>query len=161
MILGEKNKFAVEYSHADGYPNDMGYGRIWIDNEFIGTYLDLIFLGGYLLGTLNEFKIKKELRDDLRHLTKDQLFNLLSSGEYEYSDNYLVSGSTFTDDFNIWAYRLEDLTFILWKVLRTDLFDDLKKYKQEVFLKSIQTNTLIDVIDKLETEYRDKGIIKT
>jgi hypothetical protein len=55
MVIGDKNDFAVEYSFAEDYPKDMGFGRIWINNEFIGTYKDLIYLGGYLLGTLDEF----------------------------------------------------------------------------------------------------------
>jgi hypothetical protein len=160
MVIGDKNQFAVEYSFADDYPKDIGFGRIWISNEFIGTYKDLIYLNGYLLGTLNELKRAKELRDDLKHLTKDQLFNLFVSGEYEYSDKYLIGGSTFTDDFSIWSYRLDNLTYILWKVVRTDFFEDLNNYKQDVFLKSVLTDTLIGVVTNLEREYRDKGIIK-
>lgn len=160
MVIGDKNDFAVEYSFADGYPKDMGFGRIWINNEFIGTYRDLIYLSGYLLGILNEFKRAKELKDDLRHLTKEQLFNLFFSGEYEFSDNYLIGGSTFTDDFSIWSYKLDNLTFILWKVIRTDFFEDLNNYKQGVFLKSALTDTLVDVIIKLEADYKAKGIIK-
>lgn len=120
----------------------------------------MIYLGRHLLGTLNEFKRAKELRDDLRPLTKEELFNLFVSREYEYSEKYLVGGSTFTDDFSIWSYSLDNLTFILWKVIRTDFFEDLNNYKQEVFLKSVLTDTLVDVITKFETEYRDKGIIK-
>ncbi|HSF53308.1 MAG TPA: hypothetical protein VLA71_06125 [Algoriphagus sp.] len=160
MVIGDKSDFAVEYSYSNNYPNDMGFGRIWIRNEFIGTYEDLIYLSGYFLRILNEFKSAKELRDDLRHLTKDQLFNLFSSGEYEYSDKYLVRSSTFTDDFNIWTYRLENLTFILWKVLRTDFFEDLNNYKQDVFLKSVLTDTLIEIITKVETEFKDNDIMK-
>jgi hypothetical protein len=106
------------------------------------------------------FKRARELRDDLTHLTKEELFNLFVSGEYEYSDKYLVVGSTFTDDFSIWSYRLDNLTFILWRIIRTDFFEDLNNYKQDIFLKSVLTDTLVDVITKLETEYKDKGIIK-
>ena len=138
----------------------MGYGRIWIKNEFIGTSKDLIHLNGYLLGTLYELKNTKELSDDLKHLTKDQLFNLFHNGEYEHSNKYIISGSTFTDDFSIWAYRLEDMTFILWKILRTDFFDDLSNYRQDVFLEGTLTDTLLDVIQRLIIEFKGKGIIK-
>ena len=160
MVLGDKSEFAIEYSFADKYPNNMGFGRIWIDSEFIGTYKDLIYLGGYLLGTLNEFKRARQLRDDLKNLTKEELFNLFFSGDYEYSDDYLVRGSTFTDDFSIWSYKLDDRTFILWKILRTDSFDDLNDYKEDIFLKSALMNRLNDVINQLELDYKEKGIIK-
>ncbi|MEZ5003363.1 MAG: hypothetical protein R2730_10060 [Chitinophagales bacterium] len=160
MIIGDKFEFAVEYSFAKDYPKEMGYGRIWVKNDFIGTFNDLIYLNGYLIEILNKFKGANQLRDDLRHLAKDQLFDLLSSGKYDYSDKYLVRGSTFTDDFSIWTYKLANLTFILWKVLRTDFFDDLRNYKSDVILKSIPTDILVDVVNRLETEFKDNGIIK-
>jgi hypothetical protein len=160
MIIGDKDEFAVEYSFSDDYPRDMGYGRIWIKNKYIGTFTDIIFLSGYLLGTLNEFERAKELEDEIRQLTKDRLFDLLASGQYEQSDKYLVKGSTFTDDFSIWTYKFENQTYFLWRVIRTDFFEDLNNYKQDVFLESVPTDTLNKVINKLETEFWDKGILK-
>lgn len=160
MIIGDKEEFAVEYSFSDDYPRDMGYGRIWVKNKFIGTFKDLIFLSGYLLGTLNEFRRAKELKDDISQLTKDQLFNLLASGQSEHSDKYLVKGSTFTDDFSIWTYKFENQTYFLWRVRRTDFFEDLNNYKQDVFMECVPTDTLDKVINKLETEFRDEGILK-
>jgi hypothetical protein len=160
MIIGDKNEFAIEYSFAGDYPKDMGFGRIWIKNRFIGTYLDLIFLGGYLLGTLNEFKRAKDLSDNLKHLTKEELFNLFYGDENGEFEKYLIGGSTFTDDFSIWAYKLGYQTFILWKVMRTDSFGDLRDYSRDVFLESILTDKLNEVILKLEIDYKDKGIIR-
>lgn len=160
MIIGDKEDFAVEYSSKHNYPDDIGYGRIWVKNKFIGTYQDLIFLGGYLLGTLNEFKRAKELRNDLRHLTKEQLFNSLSIGVNTDTYAYLVKGSTFIDDFSIWTYKIEKLTYFLWQITRTDSFDDLNDYKQDVFLECVKTDTLNNVINKLEAEFKAKGILK-
>jgi hypothetical protein len=160
MIIGDKDEFAVEYSFSDDHPRDMGYGRIWVKNKFIGTFTDIIFLSGYLLDTLNEFKRAKELEDDLRQLTKDQLFDLLASGQYEQSNKYLVKGSTFTDDFSIWTYKFENQTYFLWRVMRTDFFEDLNNYIPDVFMESVPTDTLDKVINKLETEFWDKGILK-
>lgn len=159
MIIGDKNDFGVEYSFADDYPKDMGYGRIWVKNKFIGTYKDLIFLGGYLLGTLDEFKRATDLDNDLRHLTKEQLFNLFFTDADGHFCKYLVGGATFTDDFSIWTYKLGNLTYFLWKVIRTDFFEDLNDYSQDVFLESILTDKLNEVINKLDTEYKDKGKI--
>ena len=62
MIIGDKEDFAIEYSSADNYPKDMGYGRIWVKNKFIGAYPDLIFLAGYLLGTLFNLRVQKNYK---------------------------------------------------------------------------------------------------
>jgi len=156
MIIGDRGYFAVEYSFADGYPNDMGYGRIWVKNKFIGTYKDLIFLAGYLLKTLNEFKESKDLDDDLKHLSKEQLFHLFCTDENGSFRKYLIRGATFTDDFSIWTYRLNGLTYFLWKVTRTDFFEDLNDYDQNVFLESILTDKLDEVINKLKTEIKTR-----
>jgi hypothetical protein len=160
MIIGDKNEFAVEYSFTEDYPHEMGFGRIWIKNKFIGTYLDLIFLNGYLLGTLNEFKRAKDLSDDLKRLTKEQLFDLFYTNDNGHFRKYMIGGSTFTDDFSIWTYKLDNQTYLLWKVIRANSFDDLKDYGGDVFLESILTDKLNEVINKLETEYKDKGLIK-
>ena len=160
MIIGHKEDFAVEYSIANNYPNNMGYGRIWVKNKFIGTYLDLIFIVGYLLGTLNEFKKAKELTEDLRHLSKEQLFNLLFSGQNNNFDKYRVRGSTFTDDFSIWTYRIDNMTIILWQIRRTDFFDDLKDYKKDIFLENVTTSIINKVISELEAELKKEGILK-
>jgi hypothetical protein len=161
MIIGDKFEFAVEYSFTNDYPKDMGYGRIWVKNKFIGTYEDLIFLGGYLLGTLYEFRRAKDLNDELKHLTKEKLFDLFYNDEEGLYRKYHVGGSTFTDDFSIWTYKLEDTTCLLWKiVLRNDPFEDLKDYSKDVFLGTILTYKMNSIIDELETEFKDKGIVK-
>jgi hypothetical protein len=159
-MIGDKNNFAVEYSFEGEYSEGMGYGRIWIGKEFFGTNKDLIYLGGYLLKTLHEIKDAKELNEDLKHLPKDKLFDLFYSGDYYDSDKYLVRGSTFTDDFSIWCYRIGNVTYILWKIIRTDFFDDLNDYKKDIFLKDVSTDTLNDIVSRLESEFRDKGILK-
>lgn len=158
MIIGDKEDFAVEYTYAHNHPSDMGYGKIWIKNKFIGSSQDLIFLPGYLLGTLNELRTAKELKHDWRNSTKEQLLNLLSVATHK--DSYQVRGATFTDDFSIWTYRLKDRTYFLWQIIQTDSFDDLKDYQRDVFLESVKTDTLKSVTHQLETQFKDKGILK-
>lgn len=159
MLIGEKKDFAVEYSFSNDYPKNMGYGRIWIRNKFIGTYEDMIFLNAYLLGTLYELKEAEYLSDDLKQLTTQQLFDEFYNNDYRYRQ-YMVGGSTFTDDFSIWVYKLADQTCLLWKLMQSSIFDDLKNYGQEVFSDNVSTDRLNEVISKLESEFRSRGIAK-
>jgi hypothetical protein len=157
MTIGDTSKFAVEYE-ISGDDSQMGFGRIWIENNFIGTFEDIIYLNGYLLGVLYSIKQAKELREELKALGKNELFELLHSKEHDYCDDYRVRRSTFTDDFNLWCYTQDHYIFILWKVTNHDFFKDLKSYTKEILLKAVSIKTFEEVIAELENSYRQHGI---
>lgn len=160
MIIGNTDEFAFEYSFAADCPKYMGFGRVWIKGNFIGTYLDLIYLGSYPFCILNSLNNAKELREDLQKWSKDELFHLFESNESKDFDKYRVASTTFIDDFSIWCFRFNNMTHILWKVINIDSFEDLKNYSNEVILKCVSPDTVKEVVEKYSEELRKSGIIK-
>ena len=53
MIIGNKKSFVVEFTQSESDPK-MGYGKIWMQNEFYGTNENLIYFQGYLISLLDE-----------------------------------------------------------------------------------------------------------
>lgn len=155
MIIGDKTEFAVELKFIPDRPNE-GYGKIWIENEFIGTSEDIIFLDSYLLGLLDSFRKASPLHDNLYPIAAEELINKFRSGLYMPSDKYLASGSTFTDDFSIWCYSKDGDIYILWQLLQEGLFNDLKGYSKEVFIKKVSCNLLDEVIKKVESTLEEQ-----
>jgi hypothetical protein len=155
MIIGDRNNFAVEFSFSEDYPKDMGFGKIWIKGKFIGTGEDLIYLKGYLLRTLHEFK-KPVLSERVSDLNKNQLFEWL-----EKSDDwtYRVSSTTFIDNFLIFCYQKEESTYLLWKLIQDSSFNDLNSYSKDVQLESVKTEIVEEVINDIEAEFKKAGII--
>ncbi|KAA9340255.1 hypothetical protein [Adhaeribacter soli] len=155
MIIGDINNFAVEFSFAENYPKEMGFGKIWVRGKFIGTSEDLIYLNGYLLRTLYEFK-KPILNNGIAELNKNQLFERLKKSEDWV---HRVSSTTFIDDFVIFSYQRENRTYLLWKLEQDSFFNDLKSYSKEVQQESVETKVVEEVIKKVEAEFKNAGII--
>ena len=159
MTVGHKNTFAIEYSFDKKYPKTMGYGKIWVNNKFIGTEHDLIYLNGYLLGTLDSISEAKELTSELIELTKDKLFDTLENPEQSYNSRHRVSNYTFTDDFSIWAYKTDKEIVLLWKVLRNNSFKDLSNYPHTVMQERIDSKTFDSVLNQLKFEFTEHGVL--
>ena len=52
MTIGEKNTIAIEFNFENDY-SKLGFGKIWINNEFIGSEFDLIPYS-YIISILEE-----------------------------------------------------------------------------------------------------------
>jgi hypothetical protein len=155
MIIGDKNNFAVEFSFAENYPKEMGFGKIWIMGKFIGTSEDLIYLNGYLIRTLHQLK-KPILNKGIAGLDKNKLFEWLKKSE---DWTYRVSSTTFIDDFLIFSYQKENRTYLIWKLEQDSFFNDLNSYPKEVQLESVETKLVEEITNKVEAEFRNAGII--
>jgi hypothetical protein len=152
MLIGNKETFAVEFIQERHNPK-MGYGKLWIQNVFLGTKEDLIFLNGYLIGLLNEIIASKQIHLNLENKNKDEIFELLKSTNKLRSD-YFISGSTFTDDFEIYSFEKKEKIFLLWK-LRNDnnnIFSDLKEYSQEIHFVHLYKQEIEAVREKVLKE---------
>jgi len=159
MTVGDKSIFAVEYSFDKQYPKIMGYGKIWVNNKFIGTEHDLIYLNGYLLGTLDSIIEAKELSSEFKELSRDKLFDTLENPEQTYNSRHRVRNYTFTDDFSIWAYKIDNEIVLLWKILRNNSFEDLTDYPHTVMQERIDSKTFDSVFNQLKSEFEDHGVL--
>lgn len=132
MIIGNKETFAVELI-IDENNSKMGYGKLWLQNSFLGTSEDLIYLNGYLISLIDEIINSKEINFELENRNEIKIFEVLKSNSKKRSD-YAVIGSTFTDDFEIYSYKKDDNIIVLWKLMHEKemIFNELKKYSKEI-----------------------------
>jgi hypothetical protein len=65
MIIGNKETFAVELTIDENNPK-MGYAKLWLQNIFLGTNEDLIFLNGYLISLIDELITSKKINLKLK-----------------------------------------------------------------------------------------------
>ena len=106
MIIGNKETFAIELTINENNPK-MGYGKLWLQNSFLGTSEDLIFLNGYLISLIDEIINSKEINFELENRNEIKIFEVLKSNSKKRSD-FAIIGSTFTDDFEIYSYKKSD-----------------------------------------------------
>jgi hypothetical protein len=135
MINGNKNSFAVEFNQSDS-DSKMGYGKVWIQNEFFGSIEDLIYFDGYLISLLDELINAKTIEFEFQLDSELELFQTFENHSNRFE--YLISGSTFTDDFTAYGFEKGGKIYLIWK-LRADqkpIFSDLKKYGNAVRFSS-------------------------
>lgn len=153
-LIGNKNEFAVEYQITD-VPNMMGYGKLWIRDEFYGTNQDLIYLVGYLQILLENILKTKSLPFPISQLSNEEIYQRIKLLSNETSD-YIITSSTFTDDFIGYKFRDDQNIVLVWK-LRDDIkmiFDDLKDYKKSVVLVRVNSQTINEVLIKFKDEIK-------
>jgi hypothetical protein len=160
MLIGNKREFAVEFNYRGEPSNGIGHGKIWIGGKFIGTYFDLIYLGSYLLDTLRELIEARELVHEFSSLNKYDLFKAFENGAIESPKKYRVRGSTFTDDFDIRAFQIDNKVSLLWRVHNTDFYQDLKEYGKELHLESVHIDVLLKVTNDFASELLKRKILQ-
>lgn len=131
MIVGNKKSFAVEFTQSESDPK-MGYGKVWMQNEFYGTNEDLIYFQGYLISLLDELIGVKKIDFDFDKLSESEIFEHFENKENR--DSYLIRGSTFTDDFIAYGFETNGTVNLIWKMWNDKgiLFSDLKDYGTNV-----------------------------
>jgi len=150
MIIGDKESFAVEIKFSE-QDSQMGYGKLWIQNQFYGTIEDLIYLNGYLLGLIEEILNASPVDFDHSDKTKPELMHQLSE-RVEENFNYKICGATFTDDFDGYKFKDSDRIYLIWQ-LRQDqpmVFDELKDYRFDIHLCSADRLEIESVLNELK-----------
>lgn len=157
-VIGDKSKIAVEYKITD-QKNMMGYGKLWVENRFYGTNQDFIFIDGYLGGVLIDLLRTSELDYD-PSLSNEQLYMLLRDS-LEINSKYLLSSSTFTDDFLCFKFSNRNTTTLVWKMLNTNqtVFTDLFNYPSEAQVGKFKTDDLINVLNLFNRDINNSKVL--
>lgn len=144
MIIGNNQIFAVEYETRSKGDQRLGFGKIWVQGKSIGAKEDLIFLKGYLLGFLDELINSKSYPIKINAISASSLFKLLKSNA-ERSE-YIIVGSTFTDDFEIYSFYEDGKIFLVWKLrnIRT-VFKELHTHSEEIQVACVDLEELKSV----------------
>ena len=151
-LIGNKSEFAVEYQISD-IPNMMGYGKLWIKDKFYGTNQDLIYLNGYLINLIENIADAKSLRLSIDKTNNNKIYEHVQKLSNETSE-YLITSSTFTDDFVGYKYREDEEVVLVWKI-RDDvemIFDDLIDYTKSTILVKVNSQIIKEVLNKLKNE---------
>lgn len=150
MIVGDKQNFAIEFTKLASN-QEMGYGKIWIQNEFFGTNQDLIYFQGSLISLLDEIMNSNTVKFEFKELTKLEVFEYFENHPNRFE--YLIRGSTFTDDFTAYSFEANGRIHLIWKMWNDEniLFSDLKDYGTEIKFRSV---------DKIRIENTRKQLLK-
>ena len=153
-IIGNKNEFAIEYQITDT-ERMLGYRKLWVQNSFYGTSKDLIFLKGYLINLLDDILNAKPYEIDFENINKEEIFEQLQK-ELNYTSKYLISSSTFTDDFLGFKFKSKNEIILVWKLLTENnlIFDDLKDYTKSVILVRFKYDTANKIINQFKEEIK-------
>lgn len=154
-IVGKKKQFAVEYEIIDS-KSLMGFAKIWFGENSIGTNEDLVFLKSYLIGGLEQIGNSNRIdisinpkKEDIYMILKNRLSD---SNDYEIH-KYLMSLGTFTDDFTIFSFLIENDINIIWKLNSNNtLFSDLNSQSMEVNHFKIDKNLYLKILEKVKEE---------
>ncbi|WP_028892698.1 hypothetical protein [Tenacibaculum sp. 47A_GOM-205m] len=148
MIVGNKKSFAVEFTQSESDPK-MGFGKVWIQSEFYGTNEDLIYFQGYLISLLEELINVNKIDFESDKLTQSELFEHFENKENR--DEYLIRGSTFTDDFTAYGFEKNGIVNLIWKMWNDKdiLFSDLKDYGTNIKLRFAEKSEIENVKIKL------------
>lgn len=151
MIIGDKETFAVEIIIDKNIPG-MGYAKLWLQNTFLGTKEDLIFLNGYLISLIDELINSTPIRIDIQDKKTTEIFNSVKSSDENRSE-YAIIGATFTDDFEIYSFEKFNDIFIFWKLRDVEMiFDELKFYSKEVHIGKVSKHELEEIKEKVKQE---------
>ena len=133
MIIGNKESFAVEFTPSESNTK-MGFGKVWIQGEFYGTNEDLIYFQGYLISLIDELINVKKIDFDFENLSETEVFNHFQN--MESRNDYLINGSTFTDDFIAFGFEKNGFVYLIWKMWNDQeiSFSDLKNYGNAIKL---------------------------
>ncbi len=165
-IIGDKAKIAIEYKIIDKN-QFVGYSRIWLNNNFIGTIEDLIFFKGYLFKGLDYLLNSNEIDScvfnvfsnyDLKKIYYYFVKNLNNNSPKWNSYKYMNSFGTFTDDFLIFSFRHEEYIYIIWKITNTrSNFNDINIAKKNINFFKVNREELKEKIELIKENIKNEA----
>jgi hypothetical protein len=154
--IGDKRVFALTYRTHPDYSRFMGYAKIWLGGNFLGTDGDLIFIKSYVLFVLEQFVTAETADFDTTntHALFTSLYTRLSDINDDEVRKYLVGGATFTDDFTAFAfYDSNDVLHIIWKLMENvAMFPDLAHASLEVHHFTISRKEYLHIFETIKNE---------
>jgi hypothetical protein len=157
--IGDKQVFAVTYLIDPNYSRFMGYAKIWMGGNFLGTDGDLIFIKSYVLFVLGQF-VNAE-RADFDTTNIDALFTALYTRLSDIDDDevekYLVSNTTFTDHFIAFSfYDSNDVLHIIWKLMENvEDFSDLAHAPLDIHHFTIARKEYGHIFEKIKQQLEE------
>ena len=153
LFIGDKNQIGVEFIF-DKLLNGKtynGYGKIWLGGNFLGSIEDSIYYDGYLLGQLQAIINCRELNIEIP-TTIDGLYKFFENIELDEKNiiSYRIFTTTFTDMYQVFAYKINNIITIVWKVIWVDTFNDIKSQEKTIFSYQFEIEKLSHILKVLD-----------
>lgn len=145
-LVGDRNRFGVEYFFVPSDRYVMGHMRLWIDGKHVGAFEDVNILSAALCQLeIGDFESINGCCFD--KYSPDDLYGLLSSSStVEFYSYVLALGNAF-DDFSLYWYACENNLNFLWKIVTGPYFE-YSGYSREVQFASISCDEFVAVVSE-------------
>ena len=154
LFIGDKNEIGIEFIFDKLLKGNSyyGYGKIWFGGNFLGTIEDCIYYDSYLLGQLQTIINCKELNIEKLPSTVEAKYKYFEKIELDEQDitSYRISTTTFTDMYQIFAYKINNIITIIWKVIWVDTFNDIKSQEKTIFSYQFEIEKLTHILKVLD-----------
>ena len=136
-LIGNRSEMGLEIQLFPNEPN-RGNARIWLGGKFISTLYDDIYIRSYLFNLLDEIRNARPLDPffEKEWKSNEGIFSMLERSlttDSMNSQKYLVRGSTFTDCFRIFFFKVNDSIHVLWKRRLDYDFPDVVSQGDDIF----------------------------
>jgi len=163
-LIGDKKSMAIEYRVAN--PASLtAHARLWFENQQLGSFEDVIYMNGYLLGCLRDLARKPYLVSRYQNKDAQLLFNILDQelGSWNEDDGhdfseearpYFLTCGTLFDCYSVFAHRLDD-TYgrIMWKITCDEQampFEDLKLTSRDICIATFSYSELAALTEEIQ-----------
>ncbi len=162
-VIGDKKKFAIEYSVNKTEPYLLGHICIWLNNNYIGYSPEEVMLDcslGSLIELVSEDRQSRLLQAKFPSLSDENLFELLANDEGDIRDNSMFNIDESTDDFIVHICRLGDKIKFLWQLCEQPC-RDIKNYPGGLLSAEIEISYLERVISEFDKNINQlKNMVK-
>ncbi|QDH80581.1 hypothetical protein FKX85_16650 [Echinicola soli] len=154
MILGSKNRIAIEFSFKDIIQSNGSYGniRLYIDNKALGYYDDYVNLNAFS-HQLKRLVANKDVDfDEFKGMSSEDVFlEIINSDDIRYDKTILSLGESF-DDFDIRYIKSKGDVLLFWR-LSKDHFFNYEKFDYNIHCCRLK----IKEIQKIQADF-DKAL---
>jgi hypothetical protein len=150
MIIGKKEKFAVELEISNRAEYVMGYVQIWLNNQFVGSREEEVMLSSFV-ASLARIATKDDICcDDFSLGDFKKEYQLIQNGDSVHDDCLGGLGEAF-DDFEVFFYRRNGMVRFFWR-LHENPFHVYPGYGHDLRCEDVDATEIDDVLKALRLE---------
>lgn len=145
-LIGNRDRFGVEYSIVSTNNYVMGHMKLWIDGRGVGAFEDVNILS-VALNQLDIDDFKCIDGCNFNKYSPSDIYDLISSGVVDDAYRYVLGPGEAFDDFLLYWYSCGNKLNFLWKIKENPFF----KYpdcSREVQFASVCCGEFVAVISE-------------
>ena len=144
-LIGEKDKFAIEYDLTKSEPYIMGNMCVWVNNDYIGYFNEEIIISTAQYALNHLLQRLTQLENPLfNNQSQKEIYEILSSDEIDNGQYILTMGESF-DDFIVYVIRKGNDMLFMWQLCDMPFYN-YTNYDKNLKYKSISIDYFIKCI---------------